>query len=129
MPRVSKEIRDEMKYLRQQFPLMQTLQDMSPIHVKAILPYLDPNSHKALCCCVHNSIKNYPKFSSEQIDKLQETMGSQIGDYRYLSDKRFATSPGVVKRRAKTLVQSGEGLPAILAAVLPLLGSVLFPSK
>jgi hypothetical protein len=52
-------------------------------------------------------------------------MKSKLDNYTFLSDKSLTTSPKNLKKREQILEQSGSGFPAILAAVLPLLSTLI----
>lgn len=120
---------EQIQYLKEQLPLIQVLRELTPQQAQIILPYIDCRSHDAICYCVDNALRNYSKFDRENVLKMKETLTPKLLNYRYLSDKKLTSSDKVRQRRGAILEQSGEGLPLILSAVLPLLSSFLFPSK
>jgi hypothetical protein len=68
---------------------------------------------------------NYSSFSPELKARCKESMKSKLDNYTFLSDKSLTTSPKNLKKREQILEQSGSGFPAILAAVLPLLSTLI----
>jgi hypothetical protein len=122
----SKRDKEVADYLHKQLPLIQTLKELEPKHVRALIPYIT-DSHDALCLCVHNTLKNYDELDKDGINYMKTLNPSEedIQKYRYLSAKRFTKSGKVFTDRAGVLEQTGEGLPLILSAILPVLTSLL----
>lgn len=127
MPPRSKAKEEIKEYLHNQLPLIKVLKELTPRQARAILPYVSSDSHDALCLCVHNAIRNYKKLKEEDVKQLFEIMDPHMDKYRYLSDKRFTKSDKVFAHRANILEQTGEGLPFILSAILPMLTSLFAP--
>jgi hypothetical protein len=121
----SKRSENERNYLKGQIPLLKTLKELTPEQCQALIPYISPKSHDALCTCIRNALINYNKFTPDEISSLKNVLSPKIDNYRYLSNERKNRSNK--KKRASVLQQSGEGLPAILATVIPLLANLLFP--
>lgn len=111
-------------YMCHHLPLLELMRDLSPQQCEALMPFIKPSAHDALCSCVYNALFNYQRFTEEDKLRCKESMKSKLDNYRYLSDKSQTTSKRYLKRRQEYLEQSGSGFPAILAAVLPLLGSL-----
>jgi len=113
-------------YMHRQQPLLEIIKGLSPKQARTLLPYLSSDCHDALCLCVHNAILNFKKLDVD-VGELQKVMAPDHKKYRYLSDKRVTKSDKVFAERADILEQTGEGLPLILSAVLPLLTSLFAP--
>jgi len=89
------------------------------------MPFIKTSAHDALCTCVYNALYNYDRLSAEDKSRCKESMYSKRANYRFLSDKSQTSSKRYLQKREECLEQSGSGFPAILAAVLPLLGSLI----
>lgn len=115
----------KLEYMCQHLPLMELMRDLSPQQCEALMPFIKTSAHDALCNCVYNAIFNYKSFSNEEKERCKESMKSKLENYRFLSDKSRTLSKRNLKKREQYLEQSGAGFPAILAAVLPLLGTLI----
>jgi len=125
MPPISKKQAADREYMRTQFPLMNLMKDLSSKQVQVLLPYLKSSTHEGLCCSVYNALGNHATFTESQVEGLKTALLPKLANYEYLSEKRNTKSPKVLAKRAEKLIQSGEGFPAILAAVVPLLANLL----
>jgi hypothetical protein len=125
--RVKRQSRDEknLEYMCQHLPLMELMREMSPQQCETLMPFIKSSAHDALCNCVYNAIYNFETFSPEAKAKCRESMKSKSENYKFLSDKSQTLSKRYLKKRGEYLEQSGSGFPAILAAVLPLLGNLI----
>ncbi len=115
----------QMEYMCRHLPLLELMRDLSPQQCETLTPYLKSTCHNAICCCIFNCMYNYSSFSPELKARCKESMKSKLDNYTFLSDKSLTTSPKNLKKREQILEQSGSGFPAILAAVLPLLSTLI----
>lgn len=125
--KVKRQSRDEktLEYMCHHLPLMELMRDLSPQQCETLMPYIKTSTHDALCTCVYNALFNYDRLSEEDRARCKESLKSKAENYRFLSDKSQTLSKRYLKKREQYLEQSGAGFPAILAAVLPLLGTLI----
>ena len=115
----------KLEYMCQHLPLMELMRDLSPQQCETLMPFVKTSAHDALCNCVYNAIFNYKSFSPEQRTQCIESMKSKLDNYKFLGNQSNTVSKKRLKQRESYLEQSGSGFPAILAAVLPLLGNLI----
>ena len=101
--------------LKTHLPLLKYLAHGKPGIVRALMRDASPELVRILCECAHNTLKGNVSLNPSQKKKLHK-FKKQL---RTLADKRKSSKE---KRRA---LQTGGFLPALLAATVPVVTSVL----
>ena len=111
---------------RKHLPLLRVLRNVDEVQRGILLNHLDLDSTDILCECVYNVIHNGRHIPKSVKRQLKSSLPKEKASLRYLAKKSKHKNPGT---RRKHLVQSGRGIGAILGALVPIVTSLLFPSK
>jgi len=122
---MSPQKRKKIKQIRDIYPLLQVLKDNSTnVNLRrAILNHINDEGINLLCHCINETL-----MQQELPDELHDLIKEKLSPYK-LQIRYVSRNPhNHIKNRAK-LKQTGAGIGAILAAVLPILTGLLFPSS
>ena len=92
---------------------------MSAEERDSLLEYLNERGREVLYSCIHNCVYN-DKVPVEKRKEIRHKLKDKGKILEFMAD-----STKTDKRKRPLLKQTGEGLPLILSAILPLLSRVL----
>lgn len=100
--------------LKEVYPVLRLLKSVKPVTRSALLRTLNSSTRQCLYACITNCLKNktLKKKTRQQLSKNLK---------RHSKNLRFLSTLGDTPKKKEILMQSGGALPAILAAVLPLI--------
>ena len=95
----------------------------------ALLPYLDDESLHTLGEFIYNIIHQRVKLDSPQEKKVKSILQKNKAFYRKLIDKKTKDSLGYFRKSLKFDPQIGNGIVSLIAALAPLIASLIFKQK
>lgn len=95
----------------------------------ALLPYLDDESLHTLGEFIYNIIHQRVKLDSPQEKKVKSILQKNKAFYRKLIDKKTKDPLGYFRKSLKFDPQIGNGIVSLIAALAPLIASLIFKQK
>ena len=95
----------------------------------ALLPYLDDESLHTLGEFIYNIIHQRVKLYSPQEKKVKSILQKNKAFYRKLIDKKTKDPLGYFRKSLKFDPQIGNGIVSLIAALAPLIASLIFKQK
>lgn len=95
----------------------------------ALLPYLDDESLHTLGEFIYNIIHQRVKLDSPQENKVKSILQKNKAFYRKLIDKKTKDPLGYFRKSLKFDPQIGNGIVSLIAALAPLIASLIFKQK
>ena len=95
----------------------------------ALLPYLDDESLHTLGEFIYNIIHQRVKLDSSQEKKVKSILQKNKAFYRKLIDKKTKDPLGYFRKSLKFDPQIGNGIVSLIAALAPLIASLIFKQK
>ena len=95
----------------------------------ALLPYLDDESLHTLGEFIYNIIHQRVKLDSPQEKKVKSILQKNKAFYRKLIDKKTKDPLGYFRKSLKFDAQIGNGIVSLIAALAPLIASLIFKQK
>ena len=95
----------------------------------ALLPYLDDESLHTLGEFIYNIIHQRVKLDYPQEKKVKSILQKNKAFYRKLIDKKTKDPLGYFRKSLKFDPQIGNGIVSLIAALAPLIASLIFKQK
>ena len=95
----------------------------------ALLPHLDDESLHTLGEFIYNIIHQRVKLDSPQEKKVKSILQKNKAFYRKLIDKKTKDPLGYFRKSLKFDPQIGNGIVSLIAALAPLIASLIFKQK
>ena len=92
-------------------------------------PYLDDESLHTLGEFIYNIIHQRVKLDSPQEKKVKSILQKNKAFYRKLIDKKTKDPLGYFRKSLKFDPQIGNGIVSLIAALAPLIASLIFKQK
>ena len=92
----------------------------------ALLPYLDDDSLHTLGEFIFNVITQRVKLDNKQIKKVKKILDKDKHFYKKLIDVNTDDPMGYFKETLKLDPQVGQGIVSLIAALTPLISSLIF---